>query len=231
MMISILLADVRPLLDYGLFKSKLSSVSQTRQRQVLSHRFAKDQALSLGVGLLCDEYLSRHNYRERESGFTYNRSGRPYFSKLPQIDLSLSHSGLIAAAAFCDSGRVGIDVEKITAITSEELQISRQYFSQAESDFLHGLTGTEQELAFYRLWTKYESQYKYNSKCSAAGAAGEAGAAGAVRFFLSEQLGLEKQLGNCAMSVCADKQLVGTPLDVFEPEIITLSTSMNQEPK
>jgi 4'-phosphopantetheinyl transferase len=233
MMISVLLTDVRPLLDYDLFRSKLTSVSQTRQRRVLSYRFAKDRALSLGVGLLCDDYLSGHisghNCREQESGFAYDQLGRPYFSKLPQIHLSLSHSGLIAAAVFSDSSKVGIDVEEIRAVSFEELQISHQYFSKDESDFLGGLSGTEQELEFYRLWTKYESQYKYNSQYDAIGAIGATGAVDApstVRFLQLEQLAIDKQLGNYAMSVCANQAL-----DALEPEIITLSTSMNQEPK
>jgi 4'-phosphopantetheinyl transferase len=162
-MIEIFTADTKPLLDENLFKSKLSKLSALRQERTLRYHFPKDRALSLGVGLLCDEYLFRMNFSEKESGFSYNELGKPYFALLPQIRCSLSHSGNMAAAAFSDSGEVGIDIEKLTPITSIELDIANLYFSETDNRLLLDLSGAEQTLFFFRLWTEKESLFKYIS--------------------------------------------------------------------
>ncbi|MDR0832621.1 MAG: 4'-phosphopantetheinyl transferase superfamily protein [Candidatus Symbiothrix sp.] len=162
-MIHVLTVDVTPLLDEDLFKSKLSLLSSVRQEKALAYRFPKGRALSLGVGLLCDDYLSRLNCCEKDSGFSYDEFGKPYFARLPQIKFSLSHSKNMAAAAFSDAGEVGVDVEKIKPVTSKELNVAKRCFSEAENSALLALSGAEQDLLFFRLWTEKESLFKYNS--------------------------------------------------------------------
>ncbi|GHT01532.1 hypothetical protein AGMMS49525_02520 [Bacteroidia bacterium] len=162
-MIQVLTADVSPLLDESLFNDQLSKLSSVRQEKALAYRFPKGRALSLGVGLLCDEYLSRLNTCEKDSGFSYDEFGKPYFARLPHIKFSLSHSGIFVAAAFSDAGEVGIDIEKIKPVTSTKLDVAKRCFSEADNRALLALTGSEQTALFFRLWTELESLFKYNS--------------------------------------------------------------------
>ncbi|MDR3090843.1 MAG: 4'-phosphopantetheinyl transferase superfamily protein [Clostridiales bacterium] len=195
-MVSVIAADVTPLLDESAFAERLRALSQVRQLRAGRYRFPKDRALSLGVGLLCDVYLSRLGLRERTSGFTYDAKGAPRFAALPRIRVSLSHSGSVAAAAFCESGKVGIDVERVKPLTDAEFDIAARCFTAEEARALLAREAERQSAMFFRLWTEKESLFKYNSETAA-------------RFF-----GFHKLFPGYAMTVCAAKESI-----VAEPDI------------
>ncbi|GHV47533.1 hypothetical protein FACS189499_05220 [Clostridia bacterium] len=163
-MINVLVADVTPLLGIELFNEKLQKLSPRRQERAARYRFQKDRALSLGVGLLCDKYLSGIGFGECDSGFAYDSNGAPYFTELPSLRVSLSHSGVIAAAAFCQNGNVGIDVETVKEFTETELEIAKRCFSQNEINALSLCERSGKARLFSRFWTERESLFKYNSQ-------------------------------------------------------------------
>ncbi|HIG22620.1 MAG TPA: 4'-phosphopantetheinyl transferase superfamily protein [Henriciella sp.] len=84
---------------------------------------------------------------------------RPELVGAPELAISWSKSGSIAAAALSEVSRIGIDIERL--IPRETSAILSMTASPAESDAVIS-AGTElaQLAAFYRLWTAKEAVLK-----------------------------------------------------------------------
>ena len=86
--------------------------------------------------------------------------GRPYFPSEKDMDLSISHSGSISAAALACGllPRVGVDIEKVDEKKEDtHRRIANRYFSEDEQV---ALKTSESPVEFYRIWTSKESRAK-----------------------------------------------------------------------
>ena len=123
-----------------------------RREKVRRYRFAKDQRLCLGAGLLAEHML-------RQAGATdltlaYTEHGKPYLPHHPSIHFNLSHSGTLAVCTVGDVP-VGVDVETVhdhgTAVAEYCLQAEELAWLEQAPD---------RARAFTRLWVRKESYIK-----------------------------------------------------------------------
>ena len=145
--------DVSELSSPALMADALKSLPWPERREkVRRYRFAKDQRLCLGAGLLAEHML-------REAGATnltlaYTEHGKPYLPHHPSIHFNLSHSGTWAVCAVGDVP-VGVDVETVhdhgTAVAEYCLQAEELAWLEQAPD---------RALAFTRLWVRKESYIK-----------------------------------------------------------------------
>jgi len=84
----------------------------------------------------------------------YNPQNRPYFSG--QLDFNISHSSEYIICAFCEQGKLGIDIEKIKPI---ELKYFKKYWTKNEYQIIDN-----QLDKFYFFWTRKEAIIKANGK-------------------------------------------------------------------
>ncbi|MBQ8073869.1 MAG: 4'-phosphopantetheinyl transferase superfamily protein [Clostridia bacterium] len=150
-------AEVTPLSDPECFADALSQMPAYRKRKVLSLRHVESQRLSLGVGLLLVLALESRGVEARTAAFAEGAYGKPYLPAYPEIQFSLSHSGIWAMCAVCDEP-VGCDVERAER-GSERL--ARRFFHPAEQAALAAAgEETARDNLFTRLWTRKESYIK-----------------------------------------------------------------------
>jgi phosphopantetheinyl transferase len=66
-------------------------------------------------------------------GIGYESNGKPILSGIPQLSISISHSGPMVGILFSKAGHTGLDIEKISP---RILKISKKFLSPAEFDWL-----------------------------------------------------------------------------------------------
>ncbi len=96
-----------------------------------------------------------------ELRFGREETGRPHLSAPSDsgLDFNLSHSGEIALIGLTREGRIGVDVE-IRRPLPDALRIARGHFAPDEARALATLLISEQEAAFFGLWTRKEAVVK-----------------------------------------------------------------------
>jgi phosphopantetheinyl transferase len=77
--------------------------------------------------------------------------------------VSLSHSGILAAAAVSSRGRIGIDVEELGR-SVDWPRIAAAYFAPEERDRLNGLPREMARRRFFETWTLKEAFAKYHGE-------------------------------------------------------------------
>lgn len=177
------------LLDDNKSKKYLACVSEYRRKKVLRLRFPKDQALSLGAGLLLKLALSEIGIDEKTVTYKTGEHGKPYIEG-EQYSFSLSHSGNRVAlivddmvfeqlthvfgsdvsgsdVSGSDNGQVyqsGIDIELVQSYAEN---IVKRFFTSEEQNGLLELKERdpkEAERQFARLWTRRESLGKLTGR-------------------------------------------------------------------
>ena len=99
---------------------------------------------------------------QKESGSSTGVYGKPALaamSSMPRVRFNLSHTDTIALFAFTLSAEVGVDVERIRALTDMD-EIARRFFSKEEVVDLHRLPMHSRERAFFACWTAKEAYIK-----------------------------------------------------------------------
>ena len=93
--------------------------------------------------------------------FVYNENGKPALAAedAGAIEFNLSHSHERVLYAFTTGRRVGVDLERIRADTSD-IQIAERFFSKKEAASLSALSGAERSRAFFCYWTAKEAYIK-----------------------------------------------------------------------
>ena len=71
--------------------------------------------------------------------------GKPYFSEIPELHFSISHSEELIAIAFSDSN-CGVDIEKIKLREFKRIADRMKFNAETLGEF-------------YQEWTKYEATY------------------------------------------------------------------------
>lgn len=104
---------------------------------------------------------SIQKWKNIKQGFRIMRdeNGRPYLhdNYSWQGDFNLSHSGEWIIMAITETGKIGIDVEKIGFLNEEIVEYA---FTHAERSEFAKVKEAEKTAHFYELWTKKEAMYK-----------------------------------------------------------------------
>ncbi len=148
--------------DYNRDKiTKYSALlSKDEQQKASRFKFKKDEdcyIITRGIlRLLLASYLK---VEVKEIAFKYTSFGKPLLAMESQLKFNVSHSGDLAAFAFCHETEVGIDIEKIKT-NFDVLELAQNFFSKNEIIALEKQPKEEQVKAFYRCWTRKESFIK-----------------------------------------------------------------------
>ncbi|MBD0378723.1 4'-phosphopantetheinyl transferase family protein [Paenibacillus sedimenti] len=148
-------------LDKRKFNRMFHHLSPKKQYKVGRMLKYEDAVRSL-VGELLVKYAigTMTNLPRHEIRFGVNAYGKPVIDGNEAVCFNVSHSGDWVVCAI-DSDTVGIDVEKIQKI---DLQIARQFFSQAENEQLMTLPASLRVAYFFDIWTLKESLIKADGR-------------------------------------------------------------------
>lgn len=151
-----------------LFSKYYAKMSQYRKNKIDRMKMRKDKNLSLGAGILLDNYLSSIGLNERDTEYSCTENGKPYLKNHPNIYFNLSHSGNVALCSVSDCN-IGCDIEVISSYKSN---IAKRFFTENEYKFISLATDINtQAERFFRLWTLKESYLKFSGKGLAGGLA------------------------------------------------------------
>jgi len=105
--------------------------------------------------------------------FVEDERGKPTLAELATVSFNLSHSGALAAYAFCADAAVGVDVERDRRAL-DEIAIAARVLGDATAARLRALADPRaRRREFLRAWTRYEAELK----CLGMGIGAGAGAA------------------------------------------------------
>ncbi|MDB9315783.1 4'-phosphopantetheinyl transferase superfamily protein [Spirulina sp. CS-785/01] len=133
----------------------LSDLERRRANRFLQKRDRR--AFILGRGLL-RLFLSHYLHHPPQTlTFTYSDQGKPALVSSP-LQFNLSHSGEFALYGFTRQTPLGVDLEKIRPLP--HLKLAQRFFQPQEYQALSRLPPRDQELAFFRIWTRKEAYLK-----------------------------------------------------------------------
>ena len=149
----------RVLVDQAQAATYWPLLSQDEQARAQRFHFAKDRkvfVVARGVlRLLISRYLPAN-----PASITFSKTefGKPF---LPDSSLhfNLSHSGNIVLLAFARDIELGVDVEQYKPLP-DLADIAQNFFSAQEQTALFSLPISEQQAAFFRLWSRKEAFIK-----------------------------------------------------------------------
>ena len=116
------------------------------------------------------QVLSRYRATEPQAWqFAENAHGKPFIvdtevdAQAPALHFNLTHSRERFVLAVSRVPATGVDVE-FCARKRRVSRLAQRYFTAAESAWLLGLPASEQQQAFYQLWTLKEAYMKARGK-------------------------------------------------------------------
>lgn len=148
--------DTKELEDKACFAKTYDRLSTARRAKVDEQHFMEDKRRSLGAGMLLERGLSDYGLKGEETDIACGAYGKPYLKNRPDIHFNLSHAGDRAAAVFAASA-AGCDIEREK---TADMAVARRFFCQTEYEYVCRQGPSEQNRAFYRLWTLKESFVK-----------------------------------------------------------------------
>lgn len=159
-MTDLFLIDTTKLSNDNIFDKYYNQLSTYRKFKTDKMKMRKDKNLSVGVGILLDNYLKEYGKSEKDILYTTSKNGKLYFKNIPNVFFNPSHSENISICAFSEC-EVGCDIEFIDK-KNPHLNILKRFFSVYEQDFIFSDTLLDKQLErFYRLWTLKESYLKF----------------------------------------------------------------------
>lgn len=132
-----------------------------KEAQIFAHRstdpgFAPESALVNAAR--CFARLRGINFPV-DPGLTAGERGKPYFTAIPELHFSLSHSGEFWLAAIATTP-LGLDIQQHQPCRREAL--ARRFFHQQEQFWLERRDFDEE--SFFAVWTAKESYVKYTGQ-------------------------------------------------------------------
>jgi 4'-phosphopantetheinyl transferase len=130
----------------------------------LRFRFARDRRTYVIARALVRVTLSRYApLPPREWRFVAGRYGRPSLIReqfaMSQLSFNLSHTSDVIAVAVRKCLRIGLDVESVRRDVAA-LELAARFFSPAEANALHKLSGAVRDETFFDYWTLKEAYVK-----------------------------------------------------------------------
>ena len=154
--INIYMTNVQCLADNKLYNSLYDYVLQYRKNKVDRLRFERDKRLSLGAEALLIKACRDFGVKYKTQCVITGKGTKPCFEK-NDFCFNLSHGGEMA---MCAAGEIdiGCDIEKISEIN---LGVAKKFFKKTEYEYITSFkTKTEQQKAFFKIWTLKESYIK-----------------------------------------------------------------------
>jgi phosphopantetheine--protein transferase-like protein len=84
-------------------------------------------------------------------------AGKPYLADLPDVHVSVAHTGRVVVTAACAYSAVGVDVEQLRPPTTSTRRLARRLFSEAEVSALAEIPEAELADWFVTAWTLKEA--------------------------------------------------------------------------
>ncbi|HDR6245758.1 TPA: 4'-phosphopantetheinyl transferase superfamily protein [Bacillus cereus] len=135
----------------------LPFLEQETQLQISRFQAPTDKKRTLLGNYAAKYFIARYTQQHiKDIHFTTNVYGKKIVQK-HAISFNISHSGKWVMLALSTNESIGIDVEKIGIINTEETSC---FFHEIEQRYLKKLTKKEAQYAFYRIWTAKESFLK-----------------------------------------------------------------------
>lgn len=154
------LIDTTKLSNDNIFDEYYNQLSTYRKFKTDKMKMRKDKNLSVGVGILLNNYLKEYGKSEKDILYTTSKNGKSYFKNIPNLFFNPSHSENISICAFSE-GEIGCDIEFIDK-KKLHIDITKRFFSAYEQNFIFSDTSLDEQLErFYRLWTLKESYLKF----------------------------------------------------------------------
>jgi 4'-phosphopantetheinyl transferase len=88
---------------------------------------------------------------------TTSDEGKPELPELPELGVSLAHSGRAVVVAACEGAQVGVDIEPTSAATTSSRRLAQRRFSAREAAALRELPDAAVSDWFARAWTTKEA--------------------------------------------------------------------------
>lgn len=129
--------------------------SDERERAARFHLPIHRARFAVARGRLREIVAACTGSRPEQVIFAYNRYGKPVVSGL---EVNVSHSDALAAYAVSLTRQVGIDIERVRAMSTTT--IPEAFFAKTEVASLRALPQDLQLQAFYRIWTRKEAYIK-----------------------------------------------------------------------
>lgn len=130
------------------------------RREDLRNRFITARGtLRVLLGRYCDVSPGGLRFRYGPTGKPALMEGQGSRGTGTTLHFNMAHSEDIALLALTESAPVGVDVERVRPLADLEALV-RQFFSAKEAAALSNLPATEQQEAFFRLWTRKEALLK-----------------------------------------------------------------------
>lgn len=136
----------------------LTFISNYKQERVKKFHFFRDaRNCLLGDCLARIEICRATGLSNNQLEFSTNAYGKPVLVNNPHIHFNISHAGNYITCAIA-SKPVGIDVEVVKHI---DLKVAERFFTSCERSYI---TNGNQIQRFFEVWTKKESQIKWEGK-------------------------------------------------------------------
>jgi 4'-phosphopantetheinyl transferase len=137
-----------------------SILSQAEQEKAKKFHFASDRKkYVISHGIMRRLLASYIECEPLKIHYQVNEYGKPSMSTAQTpIHFNLTHSDNLAGLAIASSP-VGVDIEKIKPL-DDYLSMTKHFLSPKESLIFQSLAQQEQQLTFYRAWTRKEAYIK-----------------------------------------------------------------------
>lgn len=144
----LLSSEWRP--DFGISRQRFELLGKYKNNRAREQSLAAVMALSAALG--------DFGITEAEQEYFFNKHGKPYVTGRPEIEFSLSHSGMYAVAVAVkktdvrENRGIGIDIE---SVKRANMKLAERFFRGCECSMISE-SGNPQE-AFTHVWTAYEA--------------------------------------------------------------------------
>lgn len=118
----------------------------------------KRRQFIIGRSFLRTSLAGYLNLSPQELTFTYGKDGKPVIVD-EALSFNASHSGEYYLLAVTKSRTIGIDIER-ERDNLDYLRVAERFFSPEERAELASIPPTQQQLAFFRAWTRKEAYLK-----------------------------------------------------------------------
>jgi phosphopantetheinyl transferase len=88
---------------------------------------------------------------------TTSETGKPQFADLPDLNVSVAHSGRVVVVAACASAAVGVDIEPALATLNDPRRLAGRLFAESEVASLQDVPDAEVADWFSTVWTMKEA--------------------------------------------------------------------------
>lgn len=144
----LLSSEWRP--DFGISRQRFEMLKKYKNESMREQSLAAVLALSAA--------LLDFGITEAEQEYYRNKYGKPYITGHPEIEFSLSHSGIYAVAVAVkkadvrENKGIGIDTE---SVKRTDMKLAKRFFRSCECRMIEESSNPQE--AFMQVWTAYEA--------------------------------------------------------------------------